>query len=217
MVESMNPSGGDLGTADPVFFGLSDVYVERGAHIAHFFEGEQERLTVLVPYLRAGLEAGDQCVLVAETSASNTVTDSLRMLGADVDSALTSGQLLVSDGGSAIEEMSSMFESIISRAKSAGRNVIRIGGDMTWALGKMPTPEKLLEWEAFYDRDIGHRANFVALCQYDHSRFGGSAVMWALQTHPLSIIGNIVQENPFYRDPEEVLREMSRSETSARP
>ncbi len=80
---------------------------------------------------------------------------------------------------------------------------------MTWALGKMPTSEKLMEWEAFYDRYVGPRASFVALCQYDHRRFGGSAIMCALETHPLSIIGNIVQENPFHRDPDEVLQELS--------
>ena len=101
-----------------------------------------------------------------------------------------------------------MFDSVISGAKVAGRDVIRIGGDMTWALSKLPTPEKLLEWEAFYDKHVGPRAAFIALCQYDHTRFGGSAIMCALETHPLSIIGNVVQQNPFYRDPEEVLREL---------
>ena len=78
---------------------------------------------------------------------------------------------------------------------------------MTWALGKMPTAEGLLKWEAFYDKYVGPRSSFVALCQYD--RFGGSAIMYALQTHPLSIIGTVVQENPFYRDPEEVLEELA--------
>lgn len=115
-----------------------------------------------------------------------------------------------------MDEMSSMFDAVISRSNSAGRDVIRIGGDMTWALGKLPTAEKLLEWEAFYDKYVGRRANFVALCQYDQSRFGGSAIMWALQTHPLSIIGSIVQENPFYRDPGEVLQELSQNGASSR-
>ncbi len=105
-----------------------------------------------------------------------------------------------------MEEMESVFEAVISRAREAGRRIIRIGGDMTWLLDKLLTTEKLLEWEAFYDRHVGSRANFVALCQYDHNRFGGSTVMAALQTHPLSIIGNVVQENPFYQDPEEMLR-----------
>ena len=134
-----------------------------------------------------------------------------------MEAALASGQLLVSEGGSSMDEMSSMFEDVISRSKSAGREVIRIGGDMTWASGKLPTAEKLLEWEAFYDKYVGPRANFVALCQYDQSRFGGSAIMCALQTHPLSIIGNIVQENPFYRDPGEVLQEISQNRVLSRP
>ena len=193
-----------------MFFGLPGVYVDKGAHIAHFFRGEKERLAVLVPFIQAGLEAGDQCVaLVTEPLASPVITDRLNELGVDVEAALASEKLLLSDGGSDIEEMSSIFDSVISKSRSAGREVIRIGGDMTWALGKIPTAEKLLEWEAFYDRYVGPRAHFVALCQYDHSRFSGSAIMYALQTHPLSIVGSIAQENPFYRDPDEVLRELS--------
>ncbi len=217
MSGSSHPRDSDPGNTEQVFFGLPDVYVDKGAHVAHFFQGDQERVNVLAPFLRAGLECGDQCVLVAEASASPIIADSLKGLGVDVEAALASGQLLVSDGGSSVDEMSSMFDAVISRSKSAGREVIRIGGDMTWALGKLPTAEKLLEWEAFYDKYVGPRANFVALCQYDQSRFGGSVIMCALQTHPLSIIGNIVQENPFYRDPSEVLQELSQKGASSRP
>ncbi len=216
MAGPSHPNGSDTGTGDQVFLGLPDVYVDKGAHVAHFFQGDQERVNILAPFLRAGLESGDQCILVSEASASPVIADSLKELGVDVDAALASGQLLVSDGGSSVDEMSSMFDEVISRSNSEGREVIRIGGDMTWALGKLPTAEKLLEWEAFYDKYVGPRANFVALCQYDQSRFGGSVIMCALQTHPLSIIGNIVQENPFYRDPGEVLQELSQIGASSR-
>ena len=216
MSSSLHPSGSDLGTSGKVFFGLTNVFVDKGAHIAHFFRGDQERLNILAPFLQAGLESGDQCILVAEAAASPIILDSLKELGVEIESVLASGQLLVSDGSPSVDEMSAMFEDVITRSKSAGREVIRIGGDMTWALGKLPTTEKLLEWEAFYDKFVGPRANFVALCQYDHSRFGGSAIMCALQTHPLSIIGNIVQENPFYRDPSEVLQELSQNAAVSR-
>ncbi len=212
MSQSPSSSGSGPETRNQVYFGLPDVFVDVGAHIAHFFRGEQERLSVLLPFIQAGLEAGTQCcLLVAEGAASPMIQEHLRELGADVEAALASGQLLVSDGGSNEQEMSAMFDSVISGAKDAGRDVIRIGGDMTWALSKMPTSEKLLEWEAFYDKHVGPRASFIALCQYDHTRFGGSAIMCALETHPLSIIGNVVQQNPFYRDPEEVLRELQKN------
>ena len=185
MPESKEPPNPEAETSDQVFFGIPGVYVDKGAHIAHFFRGGNERLTVLAPFIQAGLEADDQCVaLVTEAPASPVITDRLKELGVDVEAALASGKLMVSGGGTSVDEMSTMFDSVISRARSAGREVIRIGGDMTWALGKLPTAESLLEWEAFYDRYVGPRAGFVALCQYDHSRFGGSAIMYALQTNP---------------------------------
>ena len=206
-------AGNGSETQNQVYFGLPDIFVDVGAHIAHFFRGEEERLSVLLPFIQAGLEADNQCcLLVTEGAASPMIQEHLRELGVDVTAAVSSGQLLISDGGSEVQEMSSMFDNVISGAKSAGREVIRIGGDMTWALSKMPTSEKLLEWEAFYDKHVGPRADFIALCQYDHTRFGGSAIMCALETHPLSIIGNVVQQNPFYRDPEEVLRELQKTE-----
>ena len=212
MSQSPSSTGNGLETQNKVFVGLPDIYVDRGAHIAHFFQGEQERTAVLAPYLRAGLEAGDQCLLVTEAAAIPVIKDHLGELGVDVEAVLASEQLLVSNGGSGVEEMSATFEGAISVARSTGRKGIRIGGDMTWALGKMPSPEKLLEWEALVDKNMmGRFNNFVALCQYDHSRFGGSGIMCALETHPLSIIGNIVQENPFHRDPEEVLQELVRN------
>jgi len=211
MQNSPSTTGNGPGTQNQVYFGLPDIYVEVGSHIAHFFRGEQERLSVLLPFIQAGLKAGDQCCLVTESSASPMIQEHLGELGVDVEAALASGQLLVSEGGTNEQEMSAMFDSVISGANVAGREVIRIGGDMTWALSKMPSSEKLLEWEAFYDKHVGPRAGFIALCQYDHTRFGGSAIMCALETHPLSIIGNVVQQNPFYRDPEEVLRELQKN------
>ncbi len=215
MSDSTNPLAGDPRSEDIVFFGFPAVYVAEGAHIVHFFKGEEERSTVLAPFLKAGLEAGDQCLLVTEPSASPNltdyaITDYLSELGMDLEAALAQEQLVVSDGCSQVEEMASMFASLISKAKRSGREQIRIAGDMTWTLGKMASSEKLLEWEAFYDRYAGPQTKFVTLCQYDHTRFGGSAVMAALQTHPLAIIGNIVQENPFYRDPVETLNQVYR-------
>ncbi len=214
MSASWHPTGSNRVNGDMVYLGLQDLYVAKGAHIAHFFRGDEERMTVLAPFLQSGLEAGDQCVLVTEESARPSIYDRLKELGVDVDGALSSGQLVVSEGGRHKDEMSSMFEAIISSAEAAGRETIRIGGDMTWALGKMPTSEKLLEWEAFYGKYVGPRASFLAMCQYDHSRFGGNAIMCALETHPLSIIGNIVQENPFYREPDDVLLELSAKTSS---
>ena len=84
MSGSSHTGGSNTETTDQVFFGLPDVYVDKGANVAHFFQGDQERVNILAPFLRAGLESGDQCVLVAEASASPIIADSLKELGVDV-------------------------------------------------------------------------------------------------------------------------------------
>jgi hypothetical protein len=48
----------------------------------------------------------------------------------------------------------------------------------------------------------------VVICTYDHHRFGAATVMDILRTHPQVIVGDILQESPFYVDPEEFLQEL---------
>ena len=70
MSQSPSSRGSGPETQVQVYFGLPDIFVDVGAHIAHFFRGEQERLSVLLPYIQTGLDAGDLCCLVTEGAAS---------------------------------------------------------------------------------------------------------------------------------------------------
>jgi hypothetical protein len=55
----------------------------------------------------------------------------------------------------------------------------------------------------------------TVICAYDLTKFGASAVMDALRTHPVVIIGGLLQENPFYVSPDQLLSEI-RERRSAR-
>jgi hypothetical protein len=189
-------------------FGLPDVYVFNHAHVAHLFAGEDERLTVLAPFVASGIQAGDHCLCIAEDPDYLELRQRLGELGVDAKDAWESGQLTGSPGAPTVGGMTDIFLKVAAEAQEAGRSLIRVGADMTWALGQMPNAERLLEWEVTYDIAIKPRANFIALCQYDHTRFNGKTIMYALESHPLCVIGSVVQENPFYRDPREVLREL---------
>jgi hypothetical protein len=46
------------------------------------------------------------------------------------------------------------------------------------------------------------------ICTYDLTKFGASVVMDALRTHPFVIIGGLLQENPFFVSPDQLLREI---------
>lgn len=180
-----------------LFFGRPSVYTADGAHIAHFFEDEKERLAILAPFIRTGLTANHQCLLISKPSRISSLVRVLRGVGVDVTTALGSGQLVVCNGFSHKYEMSSTFEEIICRANRAGRKVIRIATDMTSALGEMATFDDHLELEVLYDRYVGPHANLIVLCQYHDSSSSGEAMLCALHIHPLFIIEGFVQENPF--------------------
>ncbi len=210
MSETPNSMAGEASVGDLAFLGLPGVYVAKGAHIAHFFDEEQDRFSILAPFLKAGLEVGDRCLIVTPTWVSPLIKQQLNVRGVEVDPALDSGQLVLSDGDSRVEEMAYIVEDFIRKARSDGRRSVRVAGDMTWVLSRMRTAEKLLEFEAVLDKYLGSRTSCVVLCQFDHRRLTGSVVMGALRTHPHSIIGNMVEKNPFHLDPLEILQELPR-------
>ena len=76
---------------------------------------------------------------------------------------------------------------------------------MEWALKDRPGVDTLLEYEA--------SANLMAFedpvsCACDLARFRGDVVVDIMRTHPMVIIGGIVQENPFFVPPDQFVREL---------
>ena len=80
---------------------------------------------------------------------------------------------------------------------------------MKWGLTKMPSTHELIKWEATCDHNMASQSPLLALCQYDLRAFGGEVVLDALKTHPLCIIGESVNQNPFYTSPEKFLDELA--------
>jgi hypothetical protein len=86
---------------------------------------------------------------------------------------------------------------------------------MEWALADKPGVDDLLEFET--------RVNYLmakyedaAICTYDLSKFSASIVMDVMRTHPVVIIGEVLQENPFFVPPDQFLLEIRERRRSAR-
>jgi hypothetical protein len=54
---------------------------------------------------------------------------------------------------------------------------------------------------------VWHRHDDAVICTYHLGRFGGDAVIDIMRTHPMVIIGGILQHNPFFVPPDEFLQE----------
>jgi hypothetical protein len=67
----------------------------------------------------------------------------------------------------------------------------------------MPT----IEYEARFNQvHQGDRDSVI--CAYDIAKFRGDIIVDIIRTHPMIIIGGILQENPFFVPPDEFLREL---------
>jgi MEDS: MEthanogen/methylotroph, DcmR Sensory domain len=79
---------------------------------------------------------------------------------------------------------------------------------VTWnGLLDLPGVDDLIEYETRVNYVIPKYEDAV-ICTYDLTRFGASVVMDALRTHPVVIIGGLLQENPFFVPPDQLLFEI---------
>lgn len=103
-----------------------------------------------------------------------------------------------------------LWERIVKDAKKKGFQLVRFVSEMEWALETELDLHDLLEYEA--------KANYVwlrgdgpynpAICTYDLRRFRSDIVIDVMRTHPLVIIGGVLQENPFFVPPDEFLEQL---------
>ncbi len=198
----------------PIALGLGNLRASAGDHIGHFYESDEEWKRILVAFLKTGLANGDKCVyFVSRDEVRHELEEELRGADIDVDDRLESGQLVLDLGKSDPEEMQQALEQALAQVPHP-YPFLRWGGEMTWSLGKLPSTEKLMEWETHCNTVDNPPAIF--LCQYDLRVFQGSVVMDALRTHPVCVVSNVIHQNPYYEDPEAFLERL-RSRAVAGP
>jgi hypothetical protein len=78
---------------------------------------------------------------------------------------------------------------------------------MEWALVDLPGVDDLIEYETRVNYVVPKYEDAV-ICAYDLTKFSASVVMEALRTHPAVIIGGLLQENPFFVSPDQLLLEI---------
>jgi len=187
----------------------------RQRHICAFFNSIDEQHQVLRSFIKDGLDMGDKAFHLVDPERRDEHLTRLAEAGIDVQEALGTGQLEVhpwQDGplhGGRFDQDTwlASFEQVLQSGPAAGYAQTRFVAQMEWALVDLPGVEDLIEFET--------RVNYVVpkyddavICAYDLSKFSATVVMDALRTHPVVIIGGLLQENPFFVSPDEFLLEI---------
>jgi hypothetical protein len=212
-------------TSAPMRFAGSELAEVR--HICAFFNSDEEEYRVLIPFIKEGFESGNRAVHIVNPDQRHDHLQRLSGAGIDVTAVQHSGQLelrintqmYLEDGQFDQDRVLAAFERIASGNADRAFPVSRIVCHMEWAAESRSHLDKLVEFESRVN-DVWRRHEDAVICTYDLAKFGGETVIDIMRTHPMTIIGGILQQNPFFLPPEEFLlelRERRAAEMAVRP
>jgi MEDS: MEthanogen/methylotroph, DcmR Sensory domain len=101
---------------------------------------------------------------------------------------------------------------VLNDGRTRGFPVTRFIADMAWVLKDPAAMDHLLEFECRANLALP-KAGDIVICAYELDKFSAGIIIDALRTHPIVLIGGIVQRNPFYVPPEELLKELNERES----
>jgi hypothetical protein len=184
-------------------------------HICAFFNNADEEHRVLRSFIKDGFDRGDKAFHLVDPDLRDEHVRRLAEAGINVREAMDAGQLEVrpwEDGplhGGRFDQDTwiASFEKVLQSGPAAGYAQTRFLAHMEWALVDLPGIGDLIEFETRVNYLVP-KYNDIVICAYDLSKFGASVVMDALRTHPVVIIGGMLQENPFFIPPDQFLLEL---------
>jgi hypothetical protein len=199
--------------AAPIRFAGSQLTESR--HVCAFFNNEEEEYRVLLPFIKDGFACGDKAVHVVNPEERGDHLQRLAAAGIDTTAAQQRGQFelrvntetYLRDNRFDQDRMLAAFEQMASGNAKGGFPLSRIVCRMDWAAHGRSHIDDLVEFESRVN-DVWCRHDDAVICTYHLGKFGGDTVIDMMRTHPMIIVGGILQENPFFVPPDEFLPEL---------
>ncbi|WP_232078095.1 MEDS domain-containing protein [Burkholderia sp. THE68] len=185
-------------------------------HVCAFFNSRDEEYDALNPFYKQAVENGEKNFHIVDPANLADHEARLETAGIDVEECEACGQLEVitwpeayldDEGRFNKDRMLALVDRLTGSGRDKGFTRLRIMGNMDWAFGETPNAPELIAYEAEVN-EIIERNRQPAVCVYDMAKLSGAMLMDVLRTHPLTLINGIVQENPFFIRPSEMIKEL---------
>lgn len=191
-------------------------------HVCAFFDSRDEEYDVLTPFAVEGVAAGGKAVHIVDPALTGDHLQRLARQGLDAHACQSCGQLdvlpwdevYVPDGRFDQDRMTQAIEDVLLAGQNAGYPSIRLWANMGWTLKGYPRTDEVLEFEARVN-EVLERTQQLAICVYDKAKISGALMMDILRSHPLVLVGSVIEENPFYTPAEQLVSELRARRTAA--
>jgi hypothetical protein len=196
-------------------------------HVCAFFDSDEEEYRVLLPFITDGFACGDKAVHVLNPGEREEHMQRLSAAGVDLLTAQRNGQfelrnnteVYLRDGRFDQDRMLKVFEQLAGGDVKGGFPLSRIVCHMEWAIETGSHIQDVVEFESRVN-DVWRCHDDAVICTYRLGKFRGDTVVDVMRTHPMIIIGGMLQQNPFFVPPEEFLpefRERRARRSTSRP
>ena len=188
--------------------------LDQTRRVCAFFNNADEEYRVLLPFIKDGFQCGHKALHIVNPDRRQDHLQRLIEAGIDPAAMQRSGQLelrintdvYLPDGRFDPDRMIAAFEQLASGNAAGGFPLSRVCCRMDWSVADGLHVDDVIEFESRVN-EVWYRHEDAVICTYHLGQFRGDEVIDIMRTHPMVIIGGILQENPFYISPDEFLQE----------
>src|ERR1700752_4604001 len=184
-------------------------------HICAFSNGFDEQHRVLRSFIKEGFERGDKAFHIVDPDLWEDHLGRLAEAGIDVKQTMGSGQLELRRWQDAYlredrfdqDAMLALLEEVLQSGAAAGYPLTRFVSRVETGLVDKAGVDSWLGYET-PGNYVVPKYDDPVICTYDLSKFSASLIMDMMRTHSVVIIGGVLQENPFFVPPDQLLLEL---------
>jgi hypothetical protein len=103
--------------------------------------------------------------------------------------------------------MLALVREVLDSSADLGFSLTRMSAHVDWVVANWSSANDWVEYETRLNQLLPSYDDPV-ICAYDCNTLGAGMALDVLRTHPVVIIGGLLQENPFFVQPDELLREI---------
>ncbi|MCB0154779.1 MAG: MEDS domain-containing protein, partial [Anaerolineae bacterium] len=179
--------------------------LQSGDHLGFLYQTEVEYRALLIPYLRQGLDQGEQVFSISDIHSTETILNYLRDDGLAPEPYLARGQLrlltpaetYLRTGAFNPSDMLAFWRTATEQAVAEGYQALRGAGELTWALQDRPNAKRLFEYESKLSAFLPS-TNCLIICLYQGPRLDTEMLFNLLATHPTAAISPGIYGHFFY-------------------
>jgi hypothetical protein len=183
--------------------------IERPGHVCAFFDSREQEYETLMPYLREGVDDGEEILNVLDASRLDdhrARLDRAGIAGSGSVTVASSEEAYLAKGWFDMDSMVEFVTERLEQAATRGHRV-RTAGWMDWLHRNVPGVNRAMEYEARMNF-LFPRFDCTFMCVYDLARLDGQTVVDVMATHPWVILNGQIRRNSFYVPPDIYLAEV---------